>query len=110
MKIEQLSPLSTSWKSGLSMKASSWSSVDDIDPLDGACRRRVFHYETLMAEFIMSGVWACHPLSTGWGTKSDQDGMNTLLSAVGSSLRYYRNKKYPRYAVSISAERVEVPR
>lgn len=82
------------------MTASSWQSVDSVDQF-GDKVRRVYHYTTLMCEFIVNddATW-CGVLSVGHGSKSDQKGMNTLLQSVGSAVRYYRDGGNPRYSTS----------
>lgn len=99
-KIAELSPTSTPWKKGQTLVAGSngaWRVVDDVDPF-GAERRTVSHYDTVMGEFIgwEDGLWTLAPFSIGLGSKSDQDGMNTLFKSVGSAIRFYRNG-FPRY-------------
>lgn len=95
MRIEQLSPLVTPWKNGQTLSASSWHSVDYRDPRDGACLRRVWHYETLMVEFVTYGgpEWFANPMSVGLGSVSDQNGVNTLFAATSSPLRFRRDAK-----------------
>jgi hypothetical protein len=103
MKIAQLSPVATKWQSGQVLKAGSggaWSVVDDIDTL-GSERRTIRHYDTVMGEFVRlsDGEWTMFPFSVGLGSKSDQDGMNTLLQSVDAGLRFFRNG-VPRYSLS----------
>jgi hypothetical protein len=101
VSIPNLSPLATEWQDGRKLVASSWSSVDDVDPF-GARRRTISHYDTVMGEFIdvamESGPWSFYPFSVGHGSVSDQNGMNTLFKSVNSEIRFHRNG-VPRYSV-----------
>lgn len=102
MRIEQLSPTVTEWKNGKTMIASSWRSVDDIDSL-GDRRRRVWHYDTLMMEFVFVFEededgncirrWHSFPMSIGHGSVTDQKYMNILFATTKSSLRMKRDAK-----------------
>lgn len=54
----------------------------------------LFHYGTKMLEWVwddrsakITGWWA------GWGSMSDQQGVNAALDALGSTLRYYRDTR-----------------
>jgi len=59
-------------------------------------RRQVYHYGTLMGEFVLlsDGVWGFEPVSTGWGSVSDQQGMNKMLGGTGW---YYSRKGGAEY-------------
>ena len=106
MKITDLSPLVTPFKNGQSRKASSWSIVDDTDDLGKV--RRLYHYTTLMGEFMDcgEGAWWLGVVSTGHGSVSDQKAMNQLLVAIGSDLRFKRDGGNPRYVNTITGATV----
>lgn len=97
MKITDLSPCVTPFKSGQSRKASSWTVVDDTDDMGKV--RRLYHYSTLMGEFMDNGEgsWWLGVISVGHGSVSDQKAMNQLLVAIGSDLRFKRDGGNPRY-------------
>jgi hypothetical protein len=94
MKIADLSPMVTPWKHGQKLTASSWVSHDVTDD-DGFAVRVVWHYSTLMVEFVDmgDGSWWAGAVSVGHGSVSDQNGVNTLFQSVGSDLRYRRDAK-----------------
>jgi hypothetical protein len=49
-----------------------------------------------MGEFYeTNGIWVFVPCSTGWGSASDQKGMNQILDGMG--MKYRRNGGNPRY-------------
>jgi hypothetical protein len=99
MKITDLSPKVTPYKEGKTLRASSWRTVDCVNQW-GDLIRNVFHYETLMAEFIWLGEsegWSLCPLSVGHGSVSDQKAMNQLLVDNGSRIKFLRNNGNPRY-------------
>jgi hypothetical protein len=100
VSIHKLSPLATEWQEGRNLVASSWRTVDDVD-MFGDKRRTVYHYDTVMGEFIElnEGQWSLSPFTIGWGSVSDQNGMNTLFKSVDSAIRFYRNG-VPRYSTS----------
>jgi hypothetical protein len=80
-------------KSGRRRNVGNWSFVDSTD-----CRT-VYHYGTLMGAFILNEddlqTWEFAPTSVGWGSVSDQQGMNKILANY--SWRYRRNGGVPRY-------------
>jgi hypothetical protein len=108
MKITDLSPMVTPFKNGQTRKASSWSIVDDIDDMGKV--RRLFHYSTLMGEFMDNGdgSWWLGVISTGWGSVSDQKAMNQLLTAIGSELRFKRDGGNPRYVNTVNGATIQV--
>lgn len=109
MKIEQLSPVRTPFKVGKKLRASSWASEDVVDSF-GDNVRRIFHYDTLMCEFVGSeDGWWCGVLSVGIGSVSDQNGMNTLLRTLETSVRYYRDGGRPRYSQSRTGRAICCP-
>ncbi len=103
VSIPNLSPLATEWQDGRNLVASSWRAVDSVDQF-GEKVRRVWHYNTLMCEFVAQNddatEWWCGVLSVGHGSVSDQQGMNTLLRSVGSPLLMFRDGRNPRYSTT----------
>lgn len=98
MKITDLSPLVTPFAKGKTRKASSWSIVDSVDDMGAV--RALYHYTTLMAEYVHNdddGSWWLGVVSVGHGSVSDQKAMNQLLSAHGSPVRFKRNGGNARY-------------
>ena len=96
MKIQDINPkrnLGIAFKDGQKGKISTWTYEDFSDLVDV---RQVFHHDTLMGQFEDSPEfgWTFEPISTGWGSKSDQDGMNAIM---GGEWTYYRNGNDPRY-------------
>lgn len=97
MRVRDLSPLVTDWQDGKTRVASTWESVDTVRRLgnDNVKCRQIFHYVTMMGEFVYDGTWVFVPCSTGWGSVSDQKGMNQILDGMG--MVYRRNGGNPRY-------------
>ena len=91
MRIIDMRPEITPWKDGQSRKVGKWSFTDTTQPI-GAKIRQVFHYNTLMLEFVgleyefdkergeITHVWSAEPVSIGLGSVSDQGGMNQLMA------------------------------
>lgn len=116
MRIIDMRPEITPWKDGQSRKVGKWSFEDLYQPIGGHVRR-IYHYTTLMAEFVgferefdaergeMTLEWQFIPVSIGHGSVSDQGGMNQLMSVTsmwepgGSVLyqdygyRYHRDQR-----------------
>ena len=100
MKVQDLAPTVTSFKDGQVLKASTWSSTDDIVWLGNAkCRRRtITKVDTVMAEFHSAwdadfGVWdswTTKVVSTGWNSKSDAEGINAIFAKQGCPIRMVR--------------------
>lgn len=96
MKIQDISPKRLTgipFKDGQKKTIGAWSFEDFSDLVDV---RQVFHYKTLMGQFEDSPEfgWTFEPISTGWGSVSDQNGMNAIM---GGEWVYYRNGGDPRY-------------
>lgn len=90
---------------GRTVEVSTWTFRDEVRE-EGYQVRKVWHYGTLMGEWYRftepveiddedGGYWidgdetfSFAPLSTGWGSVSDQQGMNRMLA--GSGWRYIR--------------------
>ena len=73
-------------------RAGAWSR-SAIDDVDGKVRGRVglYHYSTLMATWHPDdprGTFV--PVSVGWGSVSDQGGMNQVMRQLGVDLYYVR--------------------
>lgn len=75
---------------------------------------RLFHYGTKMLEWKIDtrrGTAAITGWWIGWGSASDQEGVNAALRGLGSSLRYHRDTRgggprvNPGYRVSASVGR-----
>lgn len=103
---------------GRFVKVSTWTFVD-LPPETGYQVRKVYHHGTLMGEWYRSiedeevwgededgeptvvetwpadEVWSFAPLSTGWGSASDQQGLNRMLA--GSGWRYIRKGGQARF-------------
>lgn len=99
VKIADIDPMVTEFDAGAGKrKVGNWSFVDFIDP-DGVDVRAVSHYNMTLVAFKrdVSGRWHVYPISIGWGSVSDQNGVNALLA--GSGWRYRRDAKGggPRY-------------
>jgi hypothetical protein len=93
MKLADIGDLTTFRSSGKVRKVSSWSFYDN-DNLE----RTVYHYGTEMGRFYYepsSALWEFLPISVGWGSVSDQQGMNKILANY--NWRYRRNGGNPRY-------------
>ena len=94
MKLQAIHPSKTEHKAGTRKKVGKWSFVDDIDT-DGNTRRLVRHHDTIMGEFVDTPQWGWtfQPWSIGWGSASDQQGMNKITNGEWT---YLRNGGYVR--------------
>lgn len=104
MRIRDFANMAT-WEAGNLKRAGSggaWHYQDGFT-LDGnAAMRLVYHYGVLMASLVeRDGVVSFQPHSVGCGTVSDQGGINDILRALGSVLRYRRDARGggPRYSL-----------
>ena len=92
---------------GRHIRMGMWTLKDEVDS-DGIQFRQVWHYGTLMGEFYKlvanyttgqganeHEVFQFAPLSTGYGSASDQQGMNKMLAGTGWQFR--RNGGVARY-------------
>jgi hypothetical protein len=97
MKLADINPaLSGVWfKHGRCRKVGQWTFTDTIDS-NGVMHRLVAHHGTVMGEFAgMAGsIWAFYPVSTGWGSASDQQGMNKIMP---NGWKFRRNGGHARY-------------
>lgn len=77
---------------GATHRAGAWTAYDRTQPY-GAFRdeRVVYHYTTPMLRLDMS-TGDVQILSLGWGSVSDQQGVNKVLQAAGVEMRYARNR------------------
>lgn len=95
--VEALSPKVTPWKDGQTLSASSWSAVDFVSDMAGFPEmvRMVSHYDMEMVEFVIGddGDVFALAVSAGWGSVSDQQGVNAIYEASGSPLRLRRDAK-----------------
>ena len=91
MRIIEMRPEVTPWRDGQHRRASSWSFTDSYQSIGGHVRS-IYHYQTLMGEYVGFErtfdhdrgesvlEWTFNPISVGWGSVSDQNGMNMLMS------------------------------
>ena len=96
MKLENMAITRTPFKNGVRKNVGNWSFVDNVD--GNFSYRQILHHGTLMGEFYTNRDnenWGFAPLSIGWGSASDQMGMNKILQDFGWSFR--RNGGKPRY-------------
>lgn len=95
MKLADIGDLTTfrSPYTGRVRKIGNWSFYDNCDGV-----RTVYHYGTEMGQFHYENsdsVWYFVPTSVGWGSASDQQGMNKILKNFGWG--YRRNNGEARY-------------
>lgn len=99
MKLADIGDLTTFRSSGKVRKVGAWSYYDNDDLV-----RVVYHYGTEMGRFhwesftdedATDAVWYFVPTSVGWGSASDQQGMNKILKEFGWC--YRRNGGEARY-------------
>ena len=94
MKLADIGNLLTYGESLRPRKVGAWSYWDRMGE-DGDSRI-VYHYGTEMGQFHYDeGIWYFVPTSVGWGSASDQQGMNKILRDFGWC--YRRNGGNPRY-------------
>lgn len=100
MKLAEINPVTgVPFKDGKVRNVGNWSYMDSVTHF-GYKVRVVFHYTTTMGKFVTdghSGTWAFQPISTGWGSVSDQGGMNKILKGTGW---YYSRKGGADYIVT----------
>lgn len=119
MKLETIGDFAVApWRNGRHVNVGKWSFVDgahnaspsaedarlwELSPLNSSLRgevRDVYHYGTHMGSFRMTrnNTWEFVPVSRGWGSASDQQGMNKMLARYG--WRYVRKggARYERVA------------
>lgn len=90
-----LDPRINDWQEGQMLSAHNWSAEDWTDT-EGNSRRTVYHYSTRMVEFVQLSWmtdWSVDEdtISLGWGSVSDQNGMNNLIRSYG--FRYRRDER-----------------
>lgn len=127
MKLQSIDPKVTPFRWGQDRTVGKWSFVDLVwfrtpeDQTDRYDLREVRHYGTLMGNFVRSarldrqydvfngvsvpelGEWFFEPVSTGWGSVSDQQGMNKIMHGYGW---YYRRAGGAEY-VELSTNNTE---
>lgn len=111
MRTAQLAIGSTPFKDGKTHRAGNWSAFDHIE-LDPDCDkgpwafRDVYHYRTLMGTFkrylwadpgTAWGDWSFEPVSLGWGSVSDAQGMNQVARGFGWVMRRDARGGGPRW-------------
>lgn len=90
MKLADIGNMATFGKSsGRVRKVGNWSYYDNCEGV-----RIIFHYGTVMGRMVFAwdGTeyrWVFEPVSTGWGSVSDQAGMNKIIRSYGW---YYSRK------------------
>jgi hypothetical protein len=88
MKLEAMSVNVTPFKNGVRKNVGNWSFVDNND--GNFYYRQILHHGTLLGEFYCDCddvSWGFAPLSTGWGSASDQQGLNKILKDFGWTFR-----------------------
>lgn len=96
MKLAWINPNESGqwWRSGSERKCGQWSYADMVG-CDGTRERYVKHHGTVMGFFTeQTKHWVFYPISTGWGSAIDQQGMNKIM---GSEWKFRRNGGKPRY-------------
>lgn len=95
MKLADINPQRTAWVRGRSRKVASWQFSDETFHWydEGTGRtilgavRYVWHYETYMGRFVapyaITPLFDWEPFSVGWGSVSDQQGMNRIVNGMG---------------------------
>jgi hypothetical protein len=105
MKLAYINPTeSGKWfNAGRCRKVGKWTYSDYED--ETCFKRVVAHHDHVMGEFVLRKAdksqgflgdyrWSFTPISTGWGSVSDQGGMNKVMP---SAWRYRRNGGHARY-------------
>lgn len=95
VRVANVDPQVTFWVEGQTVKASSgkWVGTDYVGS-DGLPCRAVYHHGTMMGTFVRSsafgvttdgrfGMWDFVPAGVGYGSVSDQGGMNAMLKGYG---------------------------
>jgi len=97
MKLADINPeVSGMWfRDGRCRKVGQWTYTDTVDS-NGIMHRLVAHHGTVMGEFasLSGSVWGFSPISTGWGSASDQQGMNKIMP---NGWKFRRNGGHARY-------------
>ena len=83
------------FRQGSERKCGRWSYADSVSA-ENKRERFVIHHGTVMGVFteVSESEWSFAPISTGWGSASDQQGMNKIMP---SAWRYRRNGGRARY-------------
>jgi hypothetical protein len=106
MKIAAMSPTVTAFRDDRARNVNSAWRMVDFRQDDGRPTRVVYHYGTLMGFFYGSHprtpLWEFEPVSTGWGSVSDQGGMNKILAGMGWVYRRDAKGGGARYERTVS--------
>jgi hypothetical protein len=98
MKLAHINPSESAkwWRNGSERKCGKWTYCDVLNEATKNRERYIKHHGTVMGFFTERepNVWVFLPISTGWGSASDQQGMNKIM---GSEWKYRRNGGNPRY-------------
>ena len=81
MKLADIGDLTNFSSSGKVRKVGRWSFYDNDN-----MERTVYHYGTEMGRFYYEpsvGNWEFFPILVGWGSVSDQQGMNRIIANYG---------------------------
>lgn len=114
MRTADLAPHMQGWREGRKVRAHAWTAVDSR--LGGILVRDIYHYTTRMGTFIQDGnggPWLFSPVSVGFGSVSDAQGMNKITSRYGWWMRRDRRGGGPRWESSegdIVSEETLTPR
>ena len=99
MKLAYINPTeSGEWfKAGRCRKVGHWTYSDYED--DTSVTRVVAHRDHVMGQFVLpkpneTKGWDFVPISTGWGSASDQQGMNKIMP---TGWKFRRNGGHARY-------------
>jgi hypothetical protein len=85
------------FREGSERKCGKWTYVDVVSA-SGVRERYIKHHGTVMGKFVETpSDWVFLPISTGWGSASDQQGMNKIMP---SAWRYRRNGGNARYILN----------
>lgn len=107
MKLEDINPnTGHPFRMSTDKRFGNWQVVDIRDDEAFMEVRMVFHHGTRMGEwFRMDGdeTFGFAPTSTGWGSVSDQQGMNRILQGTG--WKFLRNGGVARYEHSDGVRR-----
>jgi hypothetical protein len=99
MKLAHINPtFSGDWfKAGRTRKVGKWTFADYED--EASFTRVIAHHGHVMGQFVLpkpneTTGWNFIPVSTGWGSASDQQGMNKIMP---SAWKFRRNGGHARY-------------
>lgn len=96
MKLAYINPNESGrwWRNGDERKCGQWTYADLLR-CDGVRERYVKHHGTVMGLFTeQRNSWVFLPISVGWGSVSDQGGMNKIMP---TGWKFRRNGGHARY-------------